>query len=90
MRRAPPRLADQLQGKLLLAHGTSDVNATFSATMKMVAALIAAGKQHDLIVLPDSTHWPRDANAEYLNEAQRQFFGRHLHPEHIVPAAAAE
>ena len=30
------RLADNLKAKLLLIHGTSDVNATFSATMKMV------------------------------------------------------
>ena len=81
------KLAGQLEGKLLLVHGTIDTNATFSATMKMVAALIAAGKQHDLIVLPDSTHWPRDANADYLDEAQRLFFGRHLHPEQVLPAA---
>jgi dipeptidyl aminopeptidase/acylaminoacyl peptidase len=84
------KLAGQLQGKLLLAHGALDTNATFSATMKMVAALIAAGKQHELIVLPDSTHWPRDKNAEYLDEAQRLFFERHLQPQRIVPAQAAD
>ena len=44
------RLANELRGKLLLVHGTSDVNATFSATMKMVDALTRANKHYDLIV----------------------------------------
>ncbi len=49
------RLAANLKGKLLLIHGTSDVNAPFPATMKMVEALVRAGT-YDLIVLPEQSH----------------------------------
>ena len=44
-------LASKLEGKLLIIHGTSDVNAPFAGTIKMLSALIAAGKYVDLIVL---------------------------------------
>ena len=38
--------ADKLKGKLLLIHGTHDVNAPVSTTLRMVDALIKAGKLH--------------------------------------------
>ncbi len=72
------RLADQLAGNLLLIHGTSDVNATFSATMKMVEALTRAGKPYDLIVLPEQPHWTTGTSAVYLNDAQKRYFQEHL------------
>jgi dipeptidyl aminopeptidase/acylaminoacyl peptidase len=53
------RLADCLEGNLLLIHGTSDVDATFSATIKMVEALTRTGKPHDLIVLPGDNIFSR-------------------------------
>ena len=72
------RLADELKGKLLLIHGTSDVNATFSATMKMVEALIRAGKPVDLIVMPDQDHSISGKSAVYRIEATRRYFQEHL------------
>ncbi len=83
-------LADQLKGKLLLIHGTSDVNATFSATMKMVAALIEAGKPHDLIVLPESNHWPRGKNQQYASVAQLRYFLEHLKSRTPAPATGGD
>ena len=74
------RLADQLKGHLLLIHGTSDVNATFSATMKMVEALTRAGKPYDLIVLPEQTHRLEGASREYVLDAVRRYFVEHLKP----------
>lgn len=50
------RLAANLKGKLLLIHGTSDVNAPFSATMKMVEASVRAGEPYDLIILSEQPH----------------------------------
>ena len=47
------RLASNLEGKLLLIHGTSATAPGVSNTMKMVAALIQANKPFDLIVLPE-------------------------------------
>ena len=72
------RLAGQLRGKLLLMHGTSDVNATFSATMKMVEALIRAGKPHDLIVVPEQPHWFTGQSAQFTDAARRRYFQEHL------------
>ena len=46
------RIAGNLKGKLLLLHGTSDLSAPFSNNMRMVDALIRAGKPYDLVVLP--------------------------------------
>jgi dipeptidyl-peptidase-4 len=74
------RLADRLQGHLMLIHGTSDVNATFSATMKMVDALTRAGKPYDLVVLPEQTHRLEGGSLEYVREAVRRYFVEHLKP----------
>jgi dipeptidyl-peptidase-4 len=70
-------LAGNLRGKLLLIHGTSDVNVPFSVTMRMADALIRAGKFFDLIVLPEGTH----RSSDYSREATRRYFQEHLKPE---------
>ena len=72
------KLAANLKGKLLLIHGTSDVNATFSATMKMVDALMQAGKPYDLIVFPESTHGLTGRAREYWLDAARKYFVENL------------
>ena len=74
-------MADGLEGKLLMIHGTSDVNATFSATMKMCEALARAGKQYDLIVLPEADHHFKNAGVEhwrYKQAAVARYFLEHL------------
>ncbi len=78
------KLAEKLEGHLLLIHGTADVNAAFSATMKMTSALIEAGKQHDLVVIPGADHAMQVGGA-YVMRAQREFFAEHLEPELVVP-----
>ena len=74
------RLAGNLEGKLLLIHGTSDTGAVFSGTIKMVEALIQAGKPYDLIVLPEQGHGPTGASRTYRREAIRRYFQEHLKP----------
>lgn len=49
-------LADNLKGKLLLAHGTMDTNVPPTNTMLMVQALEKANKDFDLILLPNRSH----------------------------------
>ncbi len=71
------RLAGNLKGKLLLIHGTSDVDVPFSQTIKMVASLIQAGKPYDLIVLPDQGH---AFAGEYEQEAILRYLQEHLKP----------
>ncbi len=81
------RFAHQLKGKLLLITGTSDLSGSFSQTMKMVEALISAGKPYDLIVLPEQDHsvaYPILSVTDvqtYWGEAIRRYFQEHLKTE---------
>ena len=70
--------AANLKGKLLFIHGTSDINAPFSTTVRMIEALIKAGKRYDLILLPQQTHFFEGVNEKYSNEAIRRYFDENL------------
>lgn len=48
--------AENLQGKLLLIHGTHDDNVHPQNTTKLAAALLEAGKQFDVMWYPNKTH----------------------------------
>jgi len=48
--------ADQLQGNLLLIHGSGDENVKFAFTLQFARALIDAGKQFDMMVYPNEHH----------------------------------
>ncbi len=74
-------LADELKGRLLLIHGTSDESAPFSDNMRMVDALIRAGKHFDMIVMPEQPHPLFHGSANnYWREAIRRYFQEHLKP----------
>ncbi len=77
------RLAGNLKGKLLLIIGTSDANGHFGGTMRMVEALIRAGKPYDLLVFPEQPHqgvkWAT-VSRRYRWEAVRRYFQEHLKP----------
>ncbi len=77
------RFAGNLKGKLLLMHGTSDFTPPFSHTMKMVEALIRAGKPYDLIMLPEQDHFFPSSTGKartYWQKAIRRYFQEHLKP----------
>ncbi|MGA8493165.1 MAG: DPP IV N-terminal domain-containing protein [Terriglobales bacterium] len=57
-----PRVADKLNGALLLAHGTGDDNVHFQNSIQMVEGLIKAGKQFQFMVYPNKTHSIRGAD----------------------------
>jgi len=69
-------LADQLQGKLLLAHGMMDSNVHPSNTLLMVEALIDAEKEFDLLVLPNAGHG--FGNRRYFMLKRWNYFVEHL------------
>jgi dipeptidyl aminopeptidase/acylaminoacyl peptidase len=70
-------VAGNLRGKLLLAHGALDDNVPPYNTYLVVDALIKAGKDFDLIILPQQRHgFGRDNN--YMMRRRWDYFVRHL------------
>ena len=69
-------LAANLEGKLLIAHGTLDTNVPPSNTMLVVDALIAANKDFDLLMLPNRGHG--FGNEPYMMRRRWDYFVRHL------------
>ena len=55
-RSSPVHEAGALARPLLMVHGTTDDNVVVSNALRMSAALLAAGKQHELLLLPGATH----------------------------------
>ena len=62
---SPLRRVKDLQGKLLLVHGTADDNVHFMQTMEYAEALVQAGKQFDMHVYKDRNHSIYGGNTRY-------------------------
>ena len=71
-------LAKNLQGHLLLIHGTSDLNAPFASTVRMIDALQRANKGYDLVILPEQDHSAQ--NSTYSLQAVKRYLVEHLKP----------
>ena len=69
-------VAENLKGKLLIAHGTMDTNVPHSNTMLVVDALIAANKDFDLLLFPNRGHG--FGNEPYMMRRRWDYFVRHL------------
>ena len=53
--------AASLPRPLLLIHGMADDNVVVAHTLRMSAALLAAGRPHQVLPLSGTTHMPADA-----------------------------
>jgi dipeptidyl-peptidase-4 len=73
-------IAGDLKGKLLLAHGTIDHNAPIASTIKMVDALVKAGRPYDLLLMPEQYHLFSGESQKYWERALMRYFVEHLHP----------
>ncbi|MFO8175110.1 MAG: DPP IV N-terminal domain-containing protein [Longimicrobiales bacterium] len=69
-------MAGNLQGKLLLAHGTMDSNVPPSNTLLVVNALIEANKDFDLIMFPNRRHG--FGGEPYMMRRRWDYFVEHL------------
>ncbi len=67
--------AAKLKGDLLLMVGELDTNVPPESTFRYAAALQAAGKEFDLVVIPNSDH---TAGGPYGERKRRDFLVRHL------------
>lgn len=69
-------LADSLQGKLLIAHGTLDSNVPPYNTLLVVNALIEANKDFDMIMFPNRGHG--FYGEDYMMRKRWDYFVKHL------------
>ncbi len=80
--------AHKLQGKLLLIVGELDRNVDPASTMQVVNALIKAGKDFELLVVPGAGH---GTPGGYARRREQDFFVRHLlgvePPDRNAPSA---
>lgn len=70
-------LAGNLQGHLLLVHGTIDDNVHPGNTIRMADALIKAGKRFDLMMLPGQRHGFGEYTP-YFERMMWYYFAEHL------------
>ena len=69
-------VAQNLKGKLLLAHGSMDNNVPFYNTLLVVDALIKANKDFDLIIFPNRNHG--FGNEPYMVRRRWDYFVKNL------------
>ncbi len=73
------KLADKLQGDLLLIHGTADDNVHVQNVMEYSRALIKANKQFDMFYFPDKNHFITGDNSRlYLYNKVIDFYKKNL------------
>ena len=70
-------LAENLQGKLLITHGSMDDNVPPSNTMLVVEALIKANKDFDFIMFPNQRHGYGNMT-NYMTRRKWDYFVKHL------------
>jgi dienelactone hydrolase len=70
-------VAQKLVGKLLLIHGDMDDNVHPGHTLALSAALIAAGKDFDQLIVPGATHGVL-SESPYAVQRLWNYFARHL------------
>ena len=73
------RAAPKLTRPLLLIHGLADTNVYPAHTLRLSSALLAAGRPHEVLLLPGAGHQaPSEEIAEKLLWHQVRFLQRHL------------
>lgn len=73
------KIADQLQGNLLIVHGLADDNVHAQNTFLYTEALVQAGKQFEMQIYPDDNHFLRNrSNYEHLHRRLMLFLQRNL------------
>ena len=66
---------------MLLIHGDDDRNVRFSQTTDLVQRLTAQGVDfEELVIVDDTHHWMRHANAVRADEATAEYLIRKLKP----------
>lgn len=79
---SPINYADQLQGNLLLIHGTADDNVHYQGSEALINELIRHNKQFSLMVYPNRTHSIREGQNTtlHLRNTMTRFLEERLTP----------
>jgi dipeptidyl-peptidase-4 len=79
--------ADQLEGDLLVVHGSGDDNVHYQNTEALVNELIRADKQFDLMVYPNRSHgiFEGPGTRRHLYGLLTSFLNEHLEPGGRIP-----
>jgi dipeptidyl-peptidase 4 len=76
---SPVKTSSQLEGKLLIAHGTGDDNVHFANTLMLINELIEAGQYVEVLAFPGRGHGVSDPPARrVLMERVTEFFLENL------------
>jgi dipeptidyl-peptidase-4 len=71
--------APNLRRPLLLTHGLADDNVYVAHSLRLSAALFEAGRRHELVLIPNATHFTRsEALTENLLRVELDFLRRSL------------
>jgi dipeptidyl aminopeptidase/acylaminoacyl peptidase len=70
----------RLKGDLLIVQGTDDPVVPIDHALRLVEALVAAGRPHDLLLLPGEGHSIGPASASYTRNMVWRYFLEHLPP----------
>ncbi len=71
-------MAGNLKGKLLIVHGGIDENVNPSATFKLAEALVKAGKEFDMLILPSQHHGYAPKYNDYFTKKKWNYFVENL------------
>jgi dipeptidyl-peptidase-4 len=77
---SPITFASQLEGKLLLIHGTGDDNVHYQGSERLINELVKHNKQFDLISYPNRSHSLKEGEGSFLHlhSLMTDYFEEHL------------
>jgi dipeptidyl-peptidase-4 len=77
---SPITYASQLEGKLLLIHGTGDDNVHYQGTERLINELVKHNKQFDLMLYPNRSHSLKEGEGTllHLHSMMTGYFEAHL------------
>jgi dipeptidyl-peptidase-4 len=77
---SPITHAKNLQGKLLLVHGTGDDNVHYQGTERLINELVKHNRQFDFMSYPNRSHgiWEGEGTTLHLKTMMTNYFNEHL------------
>ncbi len=84
---SPVTYAHQLEGNLLIVHGTGDDNCHYQGTETLINELIAANKRFTMMAYPNRTHSIREGKntTRHLYELLTSYLTDNLPPGPVDP-----